>query len=74
MGGHPEAFLHRQIQHIPLKVEREKDFIVHAASEQRVRLKQGRVSRRGYLKGQSRSGRKSSSQEVRTEFDLLTDL
>lgn len=28
------AFLPKQIQHIPLQAEKEKDFIVHAASEQ----------------------------------------
>lgn len=34
LGGRPGALLRRQIQHIP--PEAEKDFIVHAASEQQL--------------------------------------
>lgn len=74
MGGHPGAFLPRQIQHAPLQAEKEKDFIVRAACEEPFRLQWGRVSRRACLKGQSLSGRSSSSEKVKTQFDSLTDL
>lgn len=51
-----------------------KDFIVHAASEQLLKLHRGQVLSRTYVKRQSLPGCSSSTQKVKAQFDPLTDL
>ena len=71
MGGRPGAFLHRQIQHIPLQsVKGKKTFIVHEAKEKRpFRLHYGGGA--GYP---SRISERTKCPRVLIQFDSLAEL